>query len=94
MPEGAPVPTWMTLFHRALERGSYRSIVFLIASPTGWYGGGVAYMNDENWLDHPRHAEWWAKIEPYLRERIELDRRGEKPAFCSRTQREDSQLRM
>ncbi|HVU49648.1 MAG TPA: hypothetical protein VHL80_03115 [Polyangia bacterium] len=92
-PKGAPVPAWAARFHRALARGGYRSIVFLNDSPTGWFGGGLAYLEEENWLDHPRHAEWWAKVEPYLRERIEAERRGEKPAFCSRTRREESQLR-
>ena len=88
------MPEWMALYHRALTHGGYRSIIFLMDSPSGWYGGGVAYLGLEHWLDHPRHAEWWAKIQPYLRERIEADKRGEKPAFCARVRREDSQLSM
>jgi hypothetical protein len=92
LPRGAPMPEWMTRFRRALDRGSYRSIIFVESTPYGWYGGGVAYIGHENWLDHPRHAEWWAKIQPYLQERIEADKRGEKPAFCARGRREDSQL--
>lgn len=94
LPKGAPMPLWMSLYHRVLKRGSYRSIVFVKDWKNDWYGGGVAYLGMENWLDHPRHAEWWAKIQPYLRERLEADKRGEKPAFCARTRREDSQLSM
>jgi hypothetical protein len=94
LPRHAPMPEPMARIRRALQRGSYRSIVFLRDSAWGWSGGGVAYLGGEHWLDHPRHAEWWAKIEPYLRERIEADKRGEEPAFCSRTKREESQLRM
>jgi hypothetical protein len=69
----------------ALERGSYRTIVFLTYSPDmPWYGGGAAYVDEQNWLDHPQHQKWWAKVQPLIRERIEADKRGEKPAFCNR----------
>jgi hypothetical protein len=86
---------WIARVRRTLARGSYRSIIFLNYSPKWpWYGGGVAYNSDVNWLDHPRHAEWWSKVQPYLRERIEADRRGEKPAFCSRVSPAESQLKM
>ena len=88
------MPLWMALFRRVLTRGSHRSIVFLRDGHDDWYGGGVVYGGLEQWLDHPRHAEWWAKIQPYLQERIEADKRGETPAFCARTRREDSQLSM
>jgi hypothetical protein len=93
-PEERP-DEWEVLFRRALERGSYRSIVFLRYSQKApWSGGGVAYLSNVNWLDHPQHAEWWAKIQPYLRERIDADARGEKPAFCARTERAESQIQM
>jgi hypothetical protein len=86
---------WMARVRRALARGSYRSIIFVNHSPRGpWHGGGVAYLSEVNWLDHPRHAEWWSKVQPYLQQRIEADRRGEKPAFCSRVAPAQSQLRM
>jgi hypothetical protein len=86
---------WITRWRRALARGSYRSIVFLTYSPEApWYGGGVATVSEMNWLDHPRHAEWWAKLEPYLEERIAADRRGEKPPFCARSQPSQSRLEL
>jgi hypothetical protein len=94
LPDGAAMPQWMSLYHRVLKRGSHRSIIFVRDWKNDWYGGGVVYGGLEHWLDHPRHAEWWAKVQPYLQERIEADKRGEKPAFCSRIRREDSRLSM
>jgi hypothetical protein len=78
-----PPPEWVSRLRRANERGSYRAMVFLeYYAPAPWVGGGVAYSGVE-WLDHPDHAEWWAKIQPYLRQVIEASKRHEKPPFCA-----------
>lgn len=95
--EGAhpePMPEGLALYRRAVERGSYRTIAFLRDVPYGpWAGGGVAYSGVE-WLDHSQHAEWWSKIQPLLRERIEADKRHETPAFCARVDRDHTQIKM
>jgi hypothetical protein len=75
----------LVLSRRALQRGSYRTIVFLswIPQDGDWSGGGAVYINRVQWLDHPDHAEWWAMIQPYLRQLEEASNRHEKPAFCA-----------
>jgi hypothetical protein len=71
-------------YRRALKRGSYRSIVIIKRYDDGsWFGGGVAYIDGVQWLDHPKHAEWWAKVQPFLRQHIEADKRHEEAAFCA-----------
>ena len=93
-PHTGPVPETMVRYRRAVERGRYRTIAFLRYAPrVPWFGGGVGYSGAE-WLDHPRHAEWWAAIQPYLKERIEADERHETPAFCGRVRREDGRIEM
>jgi hypothetical protein len=89
-----PPPEWVVRLRRALDRGSYRTILILNHYPEGpWFAGGVAYSGVE-WLDHPKHAEWWAKIQPYLRQVIEASKRHEKPAFCADVSVAASHLKM
>jgi hypothetical protein len=82
-PNANPPDEFVAMYRRALEKGSYRTIAFLEFDRRhmDWGGGGWVYDGVE-WLDHPKHAEWWAKIQPYLRRVIEAAKRHEKPAFC------------
>jgi hypothetical protein len=93
----APLPGSLVIYWRAVMRGRYRTIAFLEHSPklpwVPWSGGGAAYTGAE-WLDDPRHAGWWATIEPYLKERIEADKRHETPPFCARVRPESTQIKM
>jgi hypothetical protein len=82
-PRRGPVPEWVDRHQRALARGSYRTIIFVKhdrALP--WDGGGVAYVKGEQWLDHPNHADWWARVQPLLEQRIEAAKQGKWPKFC------------
>jgi hypothetical protein len=79
---------WYLRATRALRQGGYRSIIFLrYRSPSPWQGGGIAYDGRE-WLDHPKHATWWAQVQPYLEQYIEAAKKNRKPAFCANTSRE------
>jgi hypothetical protein len=97
--QGAPpdyerTPDFFKLWRAVLKRGRYRLMIFpSFGIDHEWSAHGAAYSGHE-WLDHPQHAEWWAKIEPALQQVIEASKRGEKPAFCANLDRNRTQLGM
>jgi hypothetical protein len=87
---GEPVPAFVERFTRAVRNGRYRTIAFLHYQPgVPWTGGGLV-LNGVEWLDHPLHAEWWAKLQPYLAERIRLAAENKKPGYCADPDKESA----
>ena len=83
--EGSPEASYVPVYREALRTGRYRTVLFLYRGGLDSWSENGLVINGVEWLSHPLHAEWWARLQPLLAERIRLYGQDQKPAACNVT---------